>query len=211
LFTSQELLTQLEPSFPSSDQALRFFESDRESLNALSHVAQRAALFAGEAGRGARDIAVTAAAGGVAGKVGLGASVGSVADSISARCDPSGRSAEGDELPQRFSQEMLENYTFVTEFCRHFYSVIGREGPHAPLPDTPAAEKVSKIIARLGEYAEALLQKKNALHAAETRAAGAMVSGVKITSASLAVINELLKLISRAQKKWDTYRGAGRD
>jgi hypothetical protein len=67
---------------------------------------------------------------------------------------------------------MLEYFTYITEFCRHFYTMLNREGPSAPHPGTPAAEKVNKIVLRLGEYEETLVQKKSALHAAEHEPSG---------------------------------------
>jgi hypothetical protein len=59
---------------------------------------------------------------------------------------------------------MLENYTFITECCRHFWSMLDREGAAAPRAGSPAAEKVNKIVGKLDEYGDKLLVKKTALH-----------------------------------------------
>jgi hypothetical protein len=60
-------------------------------------------------------------------------------------------------------QEMTEQFTLVTEFSRHFYAMLNRDGVHAPLPNTAAAEKVIKIVGRLREYGENLSRKKKNL------------------------------------------------
>ena len=62
-------------------------------------------------------------------------------------------------------QEMTEQFTLVTEFSRHFYAMLNRDGAHAPLPNTTAAEKVIKIVGRLREYGENLSRKKKNLMA----------------------------------------------
>jgi hypothetical protein len=58
---------------------------------------------------------------------------------------------------------MTEQFTLVTEFSRHFYAMLNRDGVHAPLPNTTAAEKVIKIVGRLREYGENLSRKKKNL------------------------------------------------
>ena len=57
----------------------------------------------------------------------------------------------------------MELFTLVTEFSRHFYAMLNREGSGAPLPNTPSAEKVVKIVARLTEYGESLTRQKTNL------------------------------------------------
>jgi hypothetical protein len=50
IMTPAELSAQIENCFPTEEQALKCFAADKESLNALSAVAQRAAQLAGEGG-----------------------------------------------------------------------------------------------------------------------------------------------------------------
>jgi hypothetical protein len=67
---------------------------------------------------------------------------------------------------------MMEQFTLVTEFSRHFYAMLNREGAAAPAPHTAAAEKVIKIIGRLTEYGENLSRKKSSLMAQDRDGAG---------------------------------------
>ena len=69
-------------------------------------------------------------------------------------------------------KEMMEQVTLVTEFSRHVYAMLNREGAGAPMPHTPSAEKVIKIIARLTEYGENLTRKKSHLLAQDRDAQG---------------------------------------
>ena len=66
----------------------------------------------------------------------------------------------------------MEQFTLVTEFSRHFYAMLNREGTAAPAPHTAAAEKVIKIIGRLTEYGENLSRKKSSLMAQDRDSAG---------------------------------------
>ena len=66
----------------------------------------------------------------------------------------------------------MELFTLVTEFSRHFYAMLNREGVGAPLPNTSSAEKVIKIVGRLTEYGEGLTRKKNNLLAQERETSG---------------------------------------
>lgn len=68
---------------------------------------------------------------------------------------------------------MTEQFTLVTEFSRHFYAMLNRDGVHAPLPNTTAAEKVIKIVGRLSEYGENLSRKKKNLLAQDRDNSGA--------------------------------------
>ena len=70
------------------------------------------------------------------------------------------------------AQEMMELFTLVTEFSRHFYAMLNREGVGAPLPNTSSAEKVIKIVGRLTEYGESLTRKKNNLLVQERETSG---------------------------------------
>lgn len=67
---------------------------------------------------------------------------------------------------------MTEQFTLVTEFSRHFYAMLNRDGAHAPLPTTTAAEKVIKIVGRLREYGENLSRKKKNLMAQDREYSG---------------------------------------
>ena len=67
---------------------------------------------------------------------------------------------------------MMEMFTLVTEFSRHFYAMLNRDGSAAPMPNTPAAEKIIKIVGRLSEYGDTLSRKKNNLMAQDRDAAG---------------------------------------
>jgi hypothetical protein len=67
---------------------------------------------------------------------------------------------------------MMEQFTLVTEFSRHFYAMLNREGAAAPAPHTAAAEKVIKIIGRLTEYGENLSRKKSSLMAQDRDGTG---------------------------------------
>ena len=66
----------------------------------------------------------------------------------------------------------MEQFTLVTEFSRHFYAMLNREGAAAPAPHTAAAEKVIKIVGRLTEYGENLSRKKSSLMAQDRDSAG---------------------------------------
>ena len=51
--------------------------------------------------------------------------------------------------------------------------MLNRDGAHAPLPNTTAAEKVIKIVGRLREYGENLGRKKKNLLAQDRDHSGA--------------------------------------
>ena len=66
----------------------------------------------------------------------------------------------------------MELFTLVTEFSRHFYAMLNREGTGAPVANSPSADKVIKIIGRLTEYGESLARKKKNLLAQDREASG---------------------------------------
>jgi hypothetical protein len=99
---------------------------------------------------------------------------------------------------------MLEQFTLVTEFSRHFYTMLNRDGAAAPTPNSQAAEKVDKIVSRLKEYGENLSRKKNVLLGRERENPGEYIR--RRTTCSVMVINEMSKLIARVEMKWETYK-----
>jgi hypothetical protein len=120
----EDILAHLDRAFPPPERALACFHADRESLSALSHVAQRAARLAGESGgtsaagvsrgktsnSGSRGVVI----GGDAAVAGLGESGGDGgegggtgggdAGDSSARDSAEGTLVEGSHLPKQFIQ-----------------------------------------------------------------------------------------------------------
>ena len=74
----------------------------------------------------------------------------------------------------------MELFTLVTEFSRHFYAMLNREGVGAPIANTSSAEKVIKIVGRLTEYGENLTRKKNNLLAQERETTGMTQSTISL-------------------------------
>jgi hypothetical protein len=188
VLSPEDLLAGLKSVFPTRERALNCFHLDLKSLEALSAVARDAAMLAGES-VGAKDIVgerrrpqetLAPTTGSVAGlSGGIKPHNGMKQDEINLQGrdqvtdltgdgddfitpGPGGEISEGSELTESFKQEMLEQFTLVTEFSRHFYSMLNNERS-PPLPETPASEKVIKIVGRLKEYGAGLSRKKNDL------------------------------------------------
>jgi len=98
-----------------------------------------------------------------------------------------------------FKQDMLEHFLQVTELLRHFFAVMHRTGAQAPRPGTETAHKVDQITERLMARRELLQAKAKAIK--DTR----RFSDAEV-DASTVVVNEVIKLITRANDRWISYK-----
>lgn len=100
---------------------------------------------------------------------------------------------------EEFKQDILEHFIQVTELLRHFFAVMHRTGAQAPRPGTETAHKVDQITERLMARRELLQAKAKAIK--DTR----RFSDSEVDSSTV-FVNELVKLITRANDRWTSYK-----
>ena len=114
-------------------------------------------------------------------------------------------------LPDRFRQQSLEAFTQYTELLRHFYSIVSRAGSQAPAPGTPAAEKIEKILKRLDDIKDRLLNLKNDVSAGTYCPSPTFPDGrpnpdfSRSMNAQVRCISEIVLLQDRACTVWKQY------
>jgi hypothetical protein len=72
-----------------------------------------------------------------------------------------------------------------------------------PTPGTPAADKIQNIVAKLGQYQDALNSKRTLLLSQELLKARPSMR--RRTAASIGCIDEVIKLVTRVQVRWQQY------
>jgi serine/threonine protein kinase len=187
------LLSNLNSLFSAPTRALDVLQNDIASLKSVTSVAKHAAASAG----------------------GLGLSIGRNEIEQDTVIGSNGKNnehlyknrfkninidvVEGLDLSESFKHELFERFTVTTELLRHFYKILSREGSLAPLLGTVSYDKAKKLMDRLVEIHQSLLNKKRNITSQIDN---------NTTSSSVAVITDICKLIDRAHIKWTTYQEA---
>ena len=78
-------------------------------------------------------------------------------------------------------QVMLERFSSITELLRHFYSILSREGRHAPRVCKDSSEKIERILKRLDEILTGLQDLRKSAQQSQKNGKGARVSRLCIS------------------------------
>jgi hypothetical protein len=105
---------------------------------------------------------------------------------------------EGAELTEEFRQEMLEKYNMVTDFARHFY------GRTRSSPTPEIIDYAAKIITKLKAYQDDLNTKRTIFQNQDNSGVRAPIR--RRALASIAVIDEILKVVTRVEHRFELYQ-----
>eukprot|EP01042_Synura_sphagnicola_P002276 gene2276-2720_t len=92
-------------------------------------------------------------------------------------------------------QVMLERFSSITELLRHFYSILSREGRHAPRVCKDSSEKIERILKRLDEILIGLQDLRKSAQQSQKNA--------KVLSRMMRCVHQQSQLIHRALEIWD--------
>ena len=105
---------------------------------------------------------------------------------------------DGDDHPDtRLRNEIKDIYGNAIELLRHFYAILLREGAGKPTKGSQGAEKIEKLLQRLWAVKDQLMTK--------SRVMKDKLKGRKL-EASLALCNEVIKLVARGDQWWQNYK-----
>ena len=219
LQSAEEIFTHLEATAfgpAASTRAAAYFHKDLSSIDNVTDFARKAAVLAGGSNLGDAVAGVKGKATAPAGPNSVaGIETGPIRGPGQSFAPPSGlvdlteddsaeepavpqTTVEGDELTEEFRQEMLEKFHMVTNFARHFY------GQTRASPTPEIVEFAAKLVIKLKAYQEDLNTKRTIFQNQDNSGIRAPIR--RRALASIAVIDEILKVVTRVEHRFEVYQ-----